>query len=132
MEDIKNKDDIRSFVDGFYDKVRQDAFLGPVFLGVITGDWQPHLDKMYAFWDGILFGVPGFSGNPFARHAPLSITQEHFDQWLVLFTETIDTSFSGIKAEEAKMRAQLIAKIFVSRLDDMNKGKKNLTIIKPI
>jgi len=94
-----------------------------VFLGAITGDWQPHLDKMYAFWDSVLFGVAGFSGNPFARHAPLPIGQEHFDQWLVLFDETIDSLFSGPVAREAKNRAQLIAKIFVSRLTGMKEKR---------
>ncbi|MET1056147.1 MAG: group III truncated hemoglobin [Pedobacter sp.] len=116
MEDIRNKDDIRSFVDEFYRKVRQDTLIGPVFAEVITGDWQPHLDKMYAFWNGVLFGVPGFKGNPFARHAPLIIGQEHFDQWLILFTETIEAGFSGPVAEEAVKRAHLIAQVFVSKL----------------
>lgn len=123
MEDIRNKNDISVFVDSFYDKVKRDAKLGPVFLGAITGDWQPHLDKMYAFWDSVLFGVAGFSGNPFARHAPLPIGQEHFDQWLVLFDETIDSLFSGPVAREAKNRAQLIAKIFVSRLTGMKEKR---------
>lgn len=121
MEDIKNRDDIRKFVDTFYDKVKRDGLLGPVFLGAITGDWQPHLDKMYAFWDSVLFHVPGFSGNPFARHAPLRIDQSHFDNWLVLFDETINTLFKGPVADEAKGRARMIAQIFVSKLTDMNR-----------
>ncbi|WP_442587678.1 group III truncated hemoglobin [Pedobacter sp. AW31-3R] len=120
MEDLKNKDDIRIVVDGFYDKVRIDPMLGPVFSKAITGDWQPHLEKMYAFWDSILFSVPGFNGNPFAKHVPLLIGQAHFDQWLVLFEETMDDNFSGPVAEEAKKRAQLIAHIFVSRLEGIS------------
>jgi len=123
MEDIRNRNDISAFVDLFYDKVRLDTKLGPVFSGAITGDWQPHLDKMYSFWDSLLFGVAGFSGNPFAKHVPLAIGQEHFDQWLVLFDETIDSLFFGPVASEAKNRARLIAKIFVSRLDGMQ-GKR--------
>lgn len=121
LKDIKNKDDIRVFVDSFYSKVRQDALLGPVFSGAISGDWQPHLDTMYAFWDSVLFSVPGFSGNPFAKHIPLKIDSAHFDQWLVLFDETIDAGFSGPVAEEAKTRARLIAKIFISRLQYIGK-----------
>jgi len=119
MEDIKDIADIKVFVDGFYDKVRRDTQIGPVFFGAIKGDWQPHMDRMYAFWDSVLFSVPGFNGNPFAKHIHLPIEQRHFDQWLLLFNETIDSNFSGPVAEEAKTRAELIAKIFVGRLNMM-------------
>lgn len=117
MGDIGNKEDIKVFVDAFYDKVRRNTLIGPVFFGAIRGDWQPHLDRMYAFWDSVLFSNPGFTGNPFAKHAPLRIAQEHFDQWLVLFGETIDENFTGPVADDAKNRAQSIAKIFVARLE---------------
>jgi len=119
IKDISNKHDISIFVDEFYDKIKQDQMLGPVFFGAIKGDWQPHLDRMYAFWDSVLFSTPGFNGNPFAKHATLRIGQEHFNQWLVLFEDTIDSNFSGPVADEAKHRAHLIGKIFVSRLENM-------------
>jgi hemoglobin len=119
MEDISNKNDITVFVDSFYEKVRHDTLIGPVFFGAITGDWQPHLDRMYAFWDSVLFSTPGFTGNPFAKHVPLRISQEHFDRWLVLFDQTIEENFIGPVADDAKLRARSIAKIFVSRLDGM-------------
>lgn len=101
MKDINNIDDIRLFVDEFYAKVRIDDLIGAVFMEVIS-DWQPHLDKMYAFWNAVLFGVGGFKGNPFAKHAPLPIEQEHFDRWLELFYETIDTHFEGPVADDSK------------------------------
>jgi hemoglobin len=115
MKDITNINDIKVFVDEFYDKVRRDTLIGPVFLQVIP-DWQPHLDRMYAFWNAVLFGVSGFKGNPFAKHAPLQIGQEHFDRWLLLFAETIDTYFEGPVAEDTKKRAGLMAEMFLSRL----------------
>lgn len=122
MDDIRSKTDISVFVDAFYDKVRRDQQIGPVFFGAIKGDWQPHLDRMYAFWDSVLFSNSGYSGNPFAKHATLAISERHFDQWLTLFDQTINGNFAGPVAEEAKMRARLIAKIFVSRLDEGNGG----------
>jgi len=124
MEDIRNKNDIAVFVDAFYDKIKHDQVLGPIFFGAIKGDWQPHLDRMYAFWDSVLFSTPGFTGNPFAKHAGLRIGQQHFDQWLVLFNETIDSNFAGPVAEDAKNRAQLIGKIFVSRIEDIQNGRR--------
>lgn len=122
MKDIEGLADIKLFVDEFYTKVRKDELIGPVFLAVITGDWQPHLDRMYAFWNAALFNVPGFKGNPFAKHMPLGISQEHFDRWLVLFAKTINEHFEGPMAEDAKNRAELMAVMFVSKLGRTNGG----------
>jgi len=122
MKDIGDITDIKLFVDEFYNKVRKDELIGPVFSSVITGDWQPHLDKMYAFWNAALFGVAGFKGNPFAKHAPLPIAQPHFDRWLELFAAIIDSHFEGPMAEDTKNRAGLMAAMFVYKLGKMNGG----------
>ncbi|MBB6501943.1 group III truncated hemoglobin [Pedobacter cryoconitis] len=119
--DIKNLEDIRLFVDKFYHKVAQDQLIGPVFADAIE-DWAPHLEKMYQFWNAALFGVPGFRGNPFAKHAPLPINAAHFDRWLSLFNETIDENFEGEMAEDAKNRAVLMAEMFLRRLRGMTGG----------
>ncbi|CAN5337875.1 hypothetical protein BH09BAC6_BH09BAC6_14230 [soil metagenome] len=122
MKEIENINDIKFFVDEFYDKVKADLLIGPIFTDVIPEDWQPHLDKMYAFWNAALFGVPGFRGNPFAKHAPLKIGPEHFDRWLALFFLTIDEHFEGPMAADAKNRAELMAHMFLSRLQKMDGG----------
>jgi len=121
MKDITGLEDIQLFVDEFYNKVREDDLIGTVFAGVIT-DWQPHLDKMYAFWNAVLFGAAGFKGNPFAKHAPLPIAPEHFGRWLDLFGETIDANFAGPVAIEAKQKAGIMATMFMSKLDRMRNG----------
>jgi hemoglobin len=119
--DISNFDDIVLFVDEFYYKVQKDTLIGPIFNGTIA-DWGPHLEKMYKFWNAALFSVPGFKGNPFAKHAPLPIEGKHFDRWLVLFRETIDANFEGAMAEETKNRAELMADMFLKRLQNMRGG----------
>jgi hemoglobin len=116
MKDITDIDDIKLFVDEFYEKVRRDDLLSPVFLQAIPGDWQPHLDKMYAFWNTVLFGVSGYKGNPFSKHAPLSIEQDHFERWLALFAETINGHFEGPVAQDTQKRAGFMAEMFLSRL----------------
>ena len=78
-KEIKDIEDIKVFVDEFYTRVRGDELIGPIFMEKIT-DWRPHLDKMYAFWNAALFGVAGFRGNPFAKHAPLKIGPAHFER----------------------------------------------------
>ena len=128
MKEIEDIEDIRLFVNEFYEKVRNDALIGPVFLDKITGDWQPHLDKMYAFWNAALFGVPGFRGNPFAKHAPLAIGPEHFERWLELFFETIDKHFEGDMAADAKNRAVLMAGMFLNKLQKMTGGPDKVIV----
>lgn len=119
--DINNLEDIIWFVDSFYQKVQSDELIGPVFASVII-DWAPHLEKMYQFWNAALFGVPGFKGNPFARHAPLSLKREYFDRWLLLFHKTIDDQYEGTMAAETKRRAEMMAGMFLSRLEGLNGG----------
>ncbi|RFZ91161.1 group III truncated hemoglobin [Mucilaginibacter conchicola] len=118
MADIENMDSIRLLVDDFYSRVREDVLLSPVFAEFIV-DWQPHLLKMYAFWNTILFGVPDYKGNPFAHHAKLTVTTRHFYRWLELFGETVDLHFEGHKAEEAKKRAEIMANMFQNRMSQL-------------
>lgn len=128
MKDIEDINDIRLFVDEFYKKVQRDMYLGPVFHSAIS-DWQPHLEKMYLFWNAALFGIAGFKGNPFARHATLSIGLVHFQKWLELFNETIDAHFEGPVAENTKERAVLMAKTFVARLENPPPGGHQRTLV---
>lgn len=128
MSDIQNLASIKLMVDDFYTRVRRDGLLGPVFNNVIKDDWQPHLDKMYAFWNAALFGVAGFKGNPFARHAPLLINAGHFERWLELFNQTIDSHFAGPMANDAKNRAGLMAVMFQSKLANLKGGPERVIV----
>ena len=124
---LENLEDIKLFVDSFYNKVQADDLIGPVFNTVID-DWGPHLEKMYAFWNAALFGVPGFKGNPFARHAPLGLERPHFTRWLELFNETIDTYFEGDMAEDTKRRADVMATLFISKIESMRGGAERVIV----
>ncbi len=115
-KDIESLDDIKILVNDFYDKAKQDELLAPVFFSRITGDWQPHLEKMYLFWNAALFSEKGYVGNPFSKHATLKISPAHFERWLLLFTQTIDKHFSGNMANDAKWRASVMADNFMRRL----------------
>lgn len=125
--DINNFEDIVWFVDSFYHKVQSDDLIGPVFAAVIV-DWEPHLEKMYKFWNAALFGIPGFKGNPFARHSPLSLKKEHFERWLLLFNRTIDDQYEGTMANETKRRAQMMAEMFLNRIQSINGGENRVIV----
>ncbi len=115
MKEIENDADIRLLVDDFYGKVKKDELLGPVFAARIK-NWDEHLPRMYRFWASLLFGTPGYAGNPFEKHLGLELKKEHFDRWLQLFESTLDTNFKGSRAEEARQRARSIASIFMYKL----------------
>jgi len=109
---ILTLEDVKLLVDTFYEKVREDQLLAPVFNEKIQDRWPEHLSKMYTFWQTILLGEHTYFGSPFLPHAKLPVEHEHFSRWLALFGETIDALFTGQKAEEAKWRAGKMAEMF--------------------
>ena len=118
LPDITDRNDVIKFVDRFYDKVKEDTLLGPEFAHV---NWLHHLPVMYNFWSSMLLGEQSYRGNPLQKHLPLPIGTVHFNRWLQLFKETIDENFSGVNAEEVKVRAQAIARVFQIKMGLTNK-----------
>lgn len=120
-KEIVSPADIRQLVDAFYAKVREDDLLSGIFKDIIRDDWPVHLEKMYRFWESLLLEAGSYHGNPLSKHIQLPVDKEHFDRWLKLFNETIDTHFAGEKAEEAKSRAAKIAVIFQFKIESGRK-----------
>jgi hemoglobin len=110
--DITSLDDIKLLVDTFYTKVAEDTLLGPVFNERLGDSWLPHLEKMYTFWQTLLLQEHTYNGASFPPHARLPIDEKHFNEWLNLFTATVDSLFAGEKADEAKWRAGKMAEMF--------------------
>ncbi len=80
---------VETLVRTFYEKIRSDAELGPIFGSVITGDWEPHLQKMFAFWSSLTMLTGRYKGQPMVAHMKLKIVEpHHFERWLSLFRET--------------------------------------------
>lgn len=113
--DITHRDDVELLVDTFYGQVRANAVIGPIFDDVAQIDWQEHLPKMYSFWSSILLDEHSYSGNPMIKHIALSrlteMGEKQFGEWLRLFHATVDALFNGEKADEAKRRADNIARL---------------------
>jgi hemoglobin len=77
---------IETLIRGFYARVREDPLLAPIFQSRIA-DWEPHLDKMFAFWSSMTLQTGRYHGQPMAKHMPLAVDARHFDRWLALFEE---------------------------------------------
>lgn len=116
-KNISNLDDIKLLVDSFYDKVREDNLLKDVFNNVIQDRWPEHLEKMYRFWQTVLLGDHTYFGSPFVPHAELPVEKQHFDRWMKLFVETVDTYFVGEKAERAKWQGDRMAEMFLYKIE---------------
>ena len=111
--DISDRRDIACLVNVFYDRVRDDDLLGPIFDDVAHVDWSTHLPRMYDFWESVLFGTATFKGTPLVVHRALArqtpLTAEAFDRWISLFHTSVDDLFSGTMADHAKDSAIRIA-----------------------
>lgn len=80
---------IHRLVDDFYDKIRTDPELGPIFLRAIPGDWGPHLATMRKFWSSVMLTSGHYKGDPVTVHRRVvGIEMELFDSWLTLFHQT--------------------------------------------
>lgn len=113
---IKSRDEIKDLVDLFYSAVRKDQSIGPIFNQVIGHNWSTHLERMYQFWETLLFASGGFKGSPYQVHEKLPLTENHFNRWLQLFEKTLADNFEGDKADEALSKAENIALIFQYKL----------------
>lgn len=117
MKDIENINDIQLLVDSFYSKIRNDEQLGSIFNGIIKNRWPEHLEKMYRFWQTILLDDQTYFGSPFIPHAKMPVDKSHFEQWIKLFSETVDENFAGEKAEQAKWQGQRMADMFHYKIE---------------
>lgn len=122
---ISSRKEVSHLVETFYQKVRKDPVLGPIFNAIIT-DWDAHLETLTDFWESQLFLKRKYIGDPIKAHQKTddliknTITIEHFGIWLNLWFATIDELFSGETAWIAKNRARkmstmLFIKIFERR-----------------
>ena len=74
-------------VDHFYEKVRRDAQIGPIFNAAVH-DWNEHKRLLTSFWASVALRAGSYRGNPMGAHRPHPIRAEHFDRWLALWRET--------------------------------------------
>ena len=85
--ELLDESSIGFLVDRFYDKVRMDPLLGPVFNPAVH-DWDQHKRLLTSFWASVALGAGSYRGNPMAAHRSHPIHAEHFGHWLALWRET--------------------------------------------
>lgn len=119
--DLTGRPDIEKLVNAFYEAVRRDDHLGPIFDEIAQVTWETHLPKMYSFWETVLFRSGGYKGDPIAAHAKFidkaDMGREQFDRWLTLFKATVDDLFSGENAGHLKRCAEDMANVIHGKIN---------------
>lgn len=101
---------LATLVDRFYEKVRVDPDLGPIFNAAVH-DWDEHKALLTRFWCSVALRAGTYQGNPMAAHrAQPAIRTEHFARWLALWQETTGEVLDLEAAEEMRGYAQRIGR----------------------
>ncbi|MBI1622588.1 group III truncated hemoglobin [Aquamicrobium sp. cd-1] len=91
LPEVLDETMIHAVVHGFYDQIRSDDLLGPIFNNAIAdGDWPHHLAKMCDFWSSTLLRTGRYDGRPLPPHLAIpELGEHHFRRWLKLFRATV-------------------------------------------
>lgn len=85
---------VSQLVDSFYERVRGDIQLAPLFTAHMSGSWDVHLPRMKAFWRSVLLKTGEYKGQPVPAHAKMQdVTTQDFSRWLTLFGVTVREVF---------------------------------------
>jgi hemoglobin len=118
---------IEKVVHHFYDRVREDPILGPIFQHHVT-DWPVHLERLCAFWSSVLLTTGRYKGTPMQVHVALSqdegskFGEIQFEHWLGLFQQSVGDLCDEPAAELFMDRACRIASSLQMAID-VNQGR---------
>ena len=101
---------LRPLIEHFYERVRADPLLGPVF-GAAVHDWDDHHARLADFWSSVMLTTGRYKGNPVALHLihADSMTPDRFARWLALWRQTTDERLDPAAAAAMQAKAARIA-----------------------
>jgi hemoglobin len=101
---------LKQLVKSFYDRVRADRLIGPVFNDAIA-DWPDHLEKLQAFWSSVMLTSGRYKGQPLPAHIRhgARIDAAAFDRWLALWGQVTGEMFDPAIAARFQDKAARIA-----------------------
>jgi hemoglobin len=107
------KEHIKKLVIHFYQKVRNDEMLGPIFNNVAKVDWEHHIPLICQFWNSIMLKTNEYHSNAYQKHVILGVktnlTEAHFIRWLTLFQEEAFKHLPVVEAQLIIDKATIIA-----------------------
>jgi hemoglobin len=101
---------LRALIPLFYERVRRDPLIGPVFERAIQ-NWPEHLDRLADFWSSVMLTSGRYKGRPLPAHVRHgdAITPDAFVRWLALWRETTDEVMPAPAAAAMQEKAARIA-----------------------
>jgi hemoglobin len=110
MQKMIDEAALKQLVEAFYDRVRADRLIGPVFNDAIA-DWPDHLEKLQAFWSSVMLTSGRYKGQPLPAHIRhgARIDAAAFDRWLALWGQVTGEMFDPAIAARFQDKAARIA-----------------------
>lgn len=105
MKSIATRADVDQLVHSFYDQAIQDELLAPHFEEV---NFDEHMPRMVDFWCLLLLDEPGYSANVIQKHVGMQLEKAHFDRWVNLFIQNLESQFEGEKVNLAKEKLAIL------------------------
>lgn len=120
------RDDIRQLLGPFYERVRADDRLGPIFearIGETDSEWGPHLAKIEDFWANVMLHERAYRGNPMQVHLSMpEIRGADFEVWLDHFEATAHDVLPESKAAAFSLLARRIGASLRMGIDQARAG----------
>ena len=111
--DLDNKDNIKQFIDLFYQQVLEDDVLAHIFLDVVKIDVAVHIPIIRRYWEKLLLGEQNYKRHTMNIHRDIHdkfpLSEKEFERWLSLFVTTAETYYEGEKTDRAIQVASTIA-----------------------
>lgn len=93
--DTISEEQVSDLVDRFYERVRSNEKLAPMFQQHMSLDWSEHLPQMKAFWRSVLLKTGEYKGKPVPAHTKMrNVETVDFWIWLDLFGLTVREVFT--------------------------------------
>ena len=120
--------DLPELLRRFYERVRSDAELGPVFNDAVH-NWAEHLDRLEDFWSSVMLASGRYKGNPVVIHLIHAdrITPGMFSRWLELWEQATTELLPDEVARTAQAKARRIAKSLQVAIRLRTPGETSLT-----
>ena len=120
MKDIESRQDLELLMQTFYQKLLKDEGVNYIFTDIAKINLEQHLPIITDFWEQNILNTGTYKNNVLKIHQDLNgkvkLSEEHFSIWLRHFDQTVDTLFSGEKANTIKTRALSIATVMKIKL----------------
>lgn len=124
QKEITTRFEVEELVRTFYQEIRKDGLLGPVFDHMIRSDeiWEHHFGKLTDFWEVNLLKQGKYEGAMIELHIWVDMQigykmkEDHFTRWLSIWHENLNKRFKGPAAELAHRRADAMGERILARV----------------